>query len=165
MRIYLPKLKCLAFIYEKATPDFWDKHWYSENIRQEILGCKNDGLFLPYVQKYISKGSRILEGGCGKGHIVNTLMCNGYNSTGIDFAKNTVSMLNKNIPELDIRLDDVRNLSFGNNTFDGYISVGVIEHFWEGYSSIINEMYRVIKSRGGYLFSVYVSLKKTKKFF
>jgi len=36
-------------------------------------------------------------------------------------------------------------LKFPNNFFDGYWTLGVIEHFWEGYNQIIEEAKRVIK--------------------
>lgn len=45
----------------------------------------------------------------------------------------------------------MRDLPFHDNTFVGYWSVGVIEHFWEGYGVILKEMRRVLKP-GDYLF-------------
>ena len=40
---------------------------------------------------------------------------------------------------------------FPDEFFDGYWSLGVIEHFYDGYNPIILEMRRVLK-HGGYLF-------------
>lgn len=55
------------------------------------------------------------------------------------------------MPDLDVRCGDVRALAFEDNFFDGYFSLGVIEHFWEGYDDILAEMYRVLVP-GGYAF-------------
>lgn len=93
----------------------------------------------------------ILEGGCGRGKNVASLVNNGYRVIGIDYAEKTVSILNQCVPVLDIRLGDVRKLPFDDNYFIGYWSLGVIEHFWEGYESIALEMSRVLKDNG-YLF-------------
>ena len=106
--------------------------------------------------------SRILEGGCGRGQIVNVLKHQGYNPVGVDFAEKTVWKVNEAVPELDIRLGDVRNLPFEDNEFDGYISAGVIEHFWEGFDSILAEMGRVIKP-GGLLFISFPYMSPIRK--
>ena len=52
---------------------------------------------------------------------------------------------------MDIRLGDVRNLAIAENSLDGYVSAGVIEHFWDGYHEIISEMHRTLRP-GGFLF-------------
>ena len=54
-------------------------------------------------------------------------------------------------PGLDIREGDVRALPFAAEFFDGYWSIGVIEHFWEGYDAILAEASRVLRP-GGFLF-------------
>ena len=150
-QIYLTDTQAIGYYGKKASPEFWDKHWKIDDLRKRILSCKWDGIFFPPLKRYLKSGSWILEGGCGRGRLVNALQFQGYNGIGIDFAKKTVSQANKAVPELDIRLGDVRNLSFDDNRFDGYISGGVIEHFWEGYEQIIMEMNRVIRAEG-YLF-------------
>ena len=75
----------------------------------------------------------------------------GYQATGIDFAEQTVARVNAAAPELDVRCGDVRSLPFGDDTFAGYLSLGVIEHFWNGYGPILSEMRRVVRP-GGYVF-------------
>lgn len=148
---YLHDVKALVFFNENASASFWDKHWQTENLKSIVLSCKSDPIFIPYIKKYLKKGSIVLEGGCGRGRLVNALKHNGYHAIGIDFAVKTVKAVNNILPELDIRLGDVRNLPFGDCELDGYISAGVVEHFWGGYDQIIKEMVRTIKP-GGYLF-------------
>nr|MDP9198862.1 methyltransferase domain-containing protein [Pseudomonadota bacterium] len=48
-------------------------------------------------------------------------------------------------PGLDIREGDVRSLPFPADSFDGYWSIGVIEHFWTGYDAILAEAHRVLR--------------------
>jgi SAM-dependent methyltransferase len=57
-------------------------------------------------------------------------------------------------PNIPISLGDIRALQFKDAYFDGYLSLGVIEHFINGYEQIIDEMHRVLKPRGILLLSV-----------
>lgn len=166
MKIYLKDRGHLAYISKKATPEFWDDHWFNDDLRLRIIGGRDESLFLPKIKKYLTPGSRILEGGCGIGHIVYALQYNGFVATGIDFAEKTVNAVKKAVPELDIRTGNVFSLPFEDNSFDGYVSVGVIEHFYSGYEGIMSEMARVVKP-GGYLFVSFPymsALRKTKAY-
>jgi SAM-dependent methyltransferase len=149
-KIYLKDKKCLAFINEKATSDFWDRFWESDELEKFIRRSESN-MYTDMALKYLPKGARILEGGCGRGQVVHSLKFQGYDSVGIDFAAKTVKAVNDAVPELDVVVGDVFDLPFGDDEFDGYVSVGVIEHFWDGYDKILSEMARVIKP-GGYLF-------------
>ncbi|MCK4797277.1 MAG: class I SAM-dependent methyltransferase [Spirochaetes bacterium] len=167
MKIYIKEIKSLAFFEQKANSDFWDKHWEIRNLEEIIRNCKTDSNFIPMIEKYLPKGSCVLEGGCGIGHLVHALQYNGYKAIGIDFADKTIKAIQEVVPELDVRVGDVRKLPIKDEELDGYISVGVIEHFWEGYDEIISEMARTIK-KNGYLFISfpYMSvLRKIKSFF
>ena len=144
--------KRLVYIGESATPDFWDSHWDAENFKEMVKREKNNRFVLRTMRKYIpDKEVKILEGGCGRGQVVYCMHVHGYESIGIDFAKKTIEQVKGAIPELDVRVGDVRDLQFPDNYFTGYWSIGVIEHFWEGYRDISKEMRRVLIN-GGYVF-------------
>lgn len=151
MRYYDPKNNRLIYLAEHATPDFWDRHWETADLRREITRKHHDFLVLPTTRDYLSPGSRVLEGGCGTGVHVYNLQRHGFESVGIDNAPETVRRAKEAVPEMDIREGDVRALPFLDNHFDGYWSIGVIEHFWNGYDEVLKEMRRVLKP-GGYLF-------------
>lgn len=151
MRLYLQDKGSIAYFQQAATPDFWDDHWAIDDLHRAITTCQSDGLFVPAVKRYLPPGSIVLEGGCGRGQLVHALTYQGYRASGIDFAVNTVERINQAVPTLDIRLGDIRQLPIPDNSLDGYISVGVIEHFWEGYHPILEEMQRTIRP-GGFLF-------------
>ena len=51
---------------------------------------------------------------------------------------------------MKISVQDLRKLSFKNGYFNLYISLGVIEHFYNGYNDVIKEANRVV-TNGGYL--------------
>ena len=153
MKVYYDKKnRRLVDIGESATADFWDRHWGTENFRESIESGKDDKFILKTLRKYIpDKRGRILEGGCGRGQVVYCMHVHGYESVGIDFAKETIEKIKKAIPELNVTVGDVRNLQSRDNHFTGYWSLGVIEHFYDGYHDISREMQRVLIN-GGYVF-------------
>ena len=141
----------MAYFNHQATPDYWDRHWVDYDLIGRVKSCKNHPLFIPMIKKYLPEGRTILEGGCGPGQIVQALEAHNYKAIGIDFAERTIECVNREVPDLDIRWGDIRKLEIDDASIDGYISGGVIEHFWDGYKTIIDEMARVLR-RGGYLF-------------
>ena len=161
-KIYLTDIQGLAFFNQKATPEFWDEHWQSDCLAKMIRSSKTDDLFIPAVLRYLKKGSLVLEGGCGRALLVHALQYNGYKALGIDFAGKTVEAINNAVPEIDVRIGDVRKLEIHDSALDGYISVGVIEHFWEGYDQIIREMYRTLRP-GGHLFLSFPHMSPFRK--
>lgn len=156
----------LVYVNTAATSNYWDEHWESDDF-EKLVKVSNNPFIVNNTKKYLEKGSKILEGGCGRGDKVYALKANGFDAFGIDYAEETVQKINKAAPELDVTLDDVRQLKFDDNSFDGYWSLGVIEHFYDGYDSIALEMKRVIRPNG-FLFMTVPSmspLRKLKSFF
>lgn len=137
----------LVFLEKQATPEFWDDHWDAKNLREIIISGGNDRFILDTTKKYLNTG-RVLEGGCGVGSKVYALYNHGYDAYGVDFATKTVGKINASVPDLKILPADVMHLPFRSSTFDGYWSLGVIEHFYAGYGPIADEMARVLKPEG-----------------
>lgn len=153
MKKYYDKLNNrLVFVGKSATADYWDKHWLEDSVKEDKSKIKVFNRFVARItKKYLPQDSRILEGGCGWAQNVYTLSRLGYNIYGLDYAQETVSRINKAMPDLQVIEGDVRKLPFEDNFFDGYWSLGVIEHFYDGYDDIMSEMYRKIRV-GGKLF-------------
>ncbi len=151
MRYYDQEHRRLVYIKENATPEFWDRQWEDEKLKKSIIAGAKERFVYPITKKFLSPGSKVLEGGCGKGQFVYSLHARGYEAHGVDFAPKTVEKITSLIPELKIHLGDVRKLDLPDESFDGYWSLGVIEHFPEGYEAIGREMHRVLRT-GGYLF-------------
>jgi len=82
---------------------------------------------------------------------VRSLSLANYRPVGLDFAQDTLRLVKAAEPGLVLTGGDVFCLPFPDSTFDGYWSMGVIEHFWDGYEPILAEAARVLKP-GGYLF-------------
>jgi SAM-dependent methyltransferase len=143
--VHWPNARRLVYLDKKATPEFWDERWRAEgnpgpaNSRDEVVSV---------TAGYLPLGACILEGGCGRANKVKAMAMAGYRATGVDFAEDSVRQARLNYPNLDIRQGDVRSLDFPDAHFDGYWSIGVIEHFWGGYDSILAEAARVLRPNG-----------------
>lgn len=168
MKIYFDsEKKRLIYLNKKATPEFWDDFWDLNTLKGKNLSKRNKWI-VDLTKKYLREDNqKVLEGGCGKGDKVFALKEAGFQSYGLDFAKNTVKEINTILPELKVVCGDVREVPFENGFFDAYWSIGVIEHFWYGYQKILNEANRVLK-KGSFLFITFPSinlLRKIKAFF
>jgi len=150
-------------IETKTTPEFWDALWSYTATPFDGDNLQMENFVTRYTKKYLSPDDGlILEGGCGRGKHVAELVSHGYRCIGIDYAPATVKETSHTYPQLDIRLGDVRRLGFETDTFAGYWSLGVIEHYWEGYRQIVSEMERVIRPNG-YLFLTFPSISLLRK--
>ena len=162
IKYYDKQNKCLVYIDTGANGAFWDSIWNVDNF-EELVKIKNNPFIIDNTKRYLPTGSRILEGGCGRGDKVYALYSHGYDVYGVDYAKETIKKINRCVPEIKVTYGDVRKLDFEDGFFDGYWSLGVIEHFYNGYDEIINEMYRVLK-HGGVLFMTVPSMSCIRKF-
>lgn len=154
----------LVFTGKSAGPDFWDKAWDVENFKKVIEGGKNNRLVIGTTKKFLPAKSspKILEAGCGNGQFVLAFHNLGYDAYGVDYADKTIAKTKSIFPELKISVQDVRKLEFPNDYFDAYWSVGVIEHFFNGYQEILEEIKRVVKP-GGYAFISFPHMSLLRK--
>ena len=146
--VFSPKANRLVYLDQKATPEFWDSRWENEGKPAPINPRDH---VITVTREYLKPGARILEGGCGRANKVKALVDAGFDVVGVDFAEETVRRAKQTYGDIDVRRGDVRSLAFPDEFFDGYWSIGVIEHFWTGYDAILAEAARVLKP-GGVLF-------------
>lgn len=154
----------LIFTRKVADSTFWDDHWNSTDLRKVVSSISKHNIVVKLTIKFLNSSNEpILEGGCGTGQYVFALKEAGFECIGVDYAKNTVKKINELMPEIDIRYGDVRRLNFDDNFFAGYWSLGVIEHFLEGYDEILSEAKRVLKL-GGFLFITFPYMSPLRTF-
>lgn len=164
MKYFDKKNNRLVFTGKIASPDFWDNQWDVKNFEKVIRSGKNNRLVIRTTKKFIrpNKPKKILEGGCGNGQFVYAFREIGYDSYGIDYAEKTISKIKEIFPDMKVSIGDVRKINFPDNYFDGYWSIGVVEHFYDGYDAIIKEARRVIKP-GGFLFISFPYMSPLRK--
>lgn len=140
----------LLYLDREANERFWDEKWEA-SAKSTFAAPPRHGLTVRTTRRYLPNGVRVLEGGCGLGDVVHALNKAGYAADGIDYAPKVVQAINAHWPNLHVTVGDVRHLPVEDGYYDGYWSIGVIEHFPDGFDAIAHEMRRVLRA-GGYLF-------------
>jgi SAM-dependent methyltransferase len=152
----------LVYVRRSASPEYWDDQWKKQSFAHPRVRGRLSDYVCYYTCKYLPKGAKVLEAGCGRGQYVLGLASLGYDAHGIDFAAETVRRVREAYPHLPVRCGDVRALPYGDNEFDGYWSLGVIEHFYDGYGPILREARRVLKP-DGYAFVTFPHMSRLRR--
>jgi SAM-dependent methyltransferase len=137
------------FYYDsRPQSDLWDNMWARRTIEQELEVCDLEAPARDLFLTYIPKEGRIIDGGCGFGKWVIYLTQRGYNVVGIDNNEIAIAKLKEFDKLLQVELGDILDIHYPDNSFDAYISMGVIEHFEDGPLPALKEAHRVLKPNG-----------------
>ena len=132
----------------RPQSDLWDGMWTARTIEQELEACDLEMPARDLFLAYISKQGRAIDGGCGFGKWVIYLKRLGYVIIGIDNNEMAIAKLKDYDNSLQVELGDILNIHYPDNSFDAYISMGVVEHFEDGPIPALKEAHRVLKPDG-----------------
>lgn len=109
-----------------------------------------------YFLKFnLNKSVKILEVGCNYGSLIHNLYKSGYkNVYGIDINKNSINQGKRSYKEIKKRIKqyDGKKLPFKDESFDVILMFDVIEHVPNIKSFLKNEVYRVLRKKGNFIF-------------
>ena len=127
----------------------WDEVWKTDNIQRNMAKLDYPEYWAIF-DKYIPKNGKLLEAGCGLGKWINYFYTRGYDITGIDYSQVAVDELKKYKSGFNIVLGDITNIPFDAESFDIYLSFGVLEHLErdEDLHKAIAEIHRILKKSG-----------------
>ena len=136
-------------VYEQ-TRKAWRDIWIGTDFDRELrsLAYPRAQKVISLYLKYLRKDEPLLEAGCGPGHIVYYLREQGYQAIGLDYAPEALRATHAQHPTLPLQVGDVHVLPYAENTFGGYLSFGVVEHFEHGPRPVLREAFRVLKPGG-----------------
>ncbi len=146
----------LVYFRKSASSHFWDKHWSTE-LTEDIYQPSREGRLFHFQEifpRHLPSKGRLLEAGCGIGQIVLALRTRGYDCEGVDFAAQTIDRVRSLLPDLPVRQGDVTRLDVPDHHYQGYISLGVVEHRQDGPEAFLAEAHRVLTQDGVLLVSV-----------
>lgn len=144
----------------KEAREEWKEAWSVSSVQKEIAEITYETYYTLCFSNLFKRGDIVLEAGCGFGRYCFWLQSMGVSSIGIDLVREALVAGGKYAKSEGLQrpfiLADVTNLPFKNEIFDGYISIGVIEHFRsvEEVKSAFNEMNRILRRRGKAFISV-----------
>lgn len=135
---------------DKKTKEAWEKNWESIAIRDvlQIFDYVRVKKQMAIFTRVLPKSEKILEGGCGLGPYLIRLRQLGYDVEGIDYNEGPIRKILEFDPKLPVRVGDVTAIPYPDGQFGAYLSLGVIEHFYEGPQKALREAWRVLKPGG-----------------
>ena len=112
-----------------------DSHWWYRATRS-LIG--------QMLEPWLRPGIRVLDAGCGPGG--NSAWLGEYGTvTGVDAAPEAVRLAQERHPEMEVSLDDVTALPFGDASFDVVMATTVL-YVVEDDATAVREMARVAAS-------------------
>ena len=115
--------------------------------------------------KTFSPHSKLLEIGCGSGRDASFMLEEGYNITAIDGSQKMIYEAKAIHPALEPHLFTMQlphDLDFEPHSFDGLYSVATLMHLsQEEIMLTIQKIYRLLKEKGKFLFSVSIERDDT----
>ena len=137
----------------EETKKAWSNNWKEHSVDKvmEIFSYNRVQRLLKTFISILPKEGKILEGGCGLGPWVIKLTLLGYDMTGVDYDPVSIDKIRTVNSKIPLYVANVAEMPFKEETFDAYMSLGVLEHFCEGPEKAIKEAHRVLKDRGVFL--------------
>lgn len=121
--------------------------WDGVSIGNEVSNCP-EWRIIRCFEKYLPEDKLILEAGSGIGTWLIYLRDKGYNIEGVEHDRNAVVRLKEFRQDIPVRVGDIRDLPYDDNSLGAYISLGVLEHFEEGAEQPLLEARRVLMPGG-----------------
>ena len=113
---------------------------------------------IAHLLSELSNGAKILDVGCGKGHLAVAIARSGKNCTAVDISDEEIYYARLNAiffdvdDRIDLQLQDARQLKFKSQSFDAVVSAALFHHLIHP-QLVLNEMLRVCKSPGKIIIS------------
>ena len=108
-----------------------------------------DVALLDEFTKYLQPNDKVLDVGCGSGIPVAKILSHKFDVTGVDFSEEQIKMAKKNIPSGTFICQDMTQLKFPDDAFDGVCSFYAIIHIpREEHHTLLENIYRMLKPDG-----------------
>lgn len=118
--------------------------WTQDEMLTLLDSCKLDES-AAIIERHFQPGQRLLEAGCGAGRWVRYYKDKGFNMVGLEYSGETVAMVHRTWPDLEVIQGDCEASPFPDGSFDGGLSFGVVEHWDEGPQKPLRDLLRVLK--------------------
>lgn len=148
---------------ERVNNAFYDElgsEWYGRSDHPIALLRSENRLRNPWIegviQGHFSKGSAVLDVGCGGGFLTNYLAEKGYRVSGIDLSEESLAVAKKRdqTGKVEYLVANGYALPFADASFSVVCCMDVLEHVADP-GQIIQEASRVLKKGGLFFFHTF----------
>lgn len=139
-----------SFNWEKMVENEWDDRAYVWDERSRNMwdkGSRKD--IIPFIQKHVQTGVKIIDIGCGSGYGTYKLHEAGFEVEGIDISKEMIHIAGERLNDKNIPLHhgDINHLPMPDNYCESVMAINVLE--WTNHPSVaLNELKRILKREG-----------------
>lgn len=132
---------------------------YNENFKEwmEKKGLGHSHLEKPAMYSALGnvRGKTILCLGCGAGEECAHIKSLGAKKVvGVDISKSLINTAKKNFPDIEFEIMDMEKLNFAQSSYDLVYS-SLVLHYVKNWTKVLNEVKRVLKKKGIFLFSTH----------
>lgn len=108
-----------------------------------------DVILIRNLIESLSDDANVLDAGCGAGIPIAQILSWRFKVTGVDFSETQIELAKKNVPDATFICQDMTELDFPENSFDGIASYYAIIHIpREEHQSLLANFYRMLKPNG-----------------
>lgn len=129
------------------------REYYQSSTRyRDDLATHDERFLAPFVmlvERYVEKGSSVLDLGCGTGLSTHLLNQNGYQTTGVDLSPLFLQVEKANHPNTDLLAGNALQAPFPSGAFDAVVAFEFIEHVPD-IPALLDEAKRLLRP-GGFL--------------
>jgi SAM-dependent methyltransferase len=144
-----------AFTETASTPEAWAKNFAQSKVMTTRRAARvRRQASWALVKRVFPAGSLILDAGCGFGEWVYLLESGGYRAVGLDYSAELIRRLEEAYPGSTWIEGDIRSIPLPDDSVDGIISWGVIEHDEAGPVAALREFHRIVKPGGSIVVTV-----------
>lgn len=133
--------------YKKTVREGYNaiaKRYLSERTRES-----EDVRLLSELMERMPAGAKVLDAGCGAGIPIAQILSERFRVTGVDFSEAQIELAKKNVPSAEFICQDMTQLDFPENTFDGIASFYAIIHIpRQEHQPLLANFYRMLKPNG-----------------
>lgn len=115
----------------------------------EAFDANLDRPFLDKFLKFLKKGNKILDIGCGTGSLTNYFFKKGIIVEGIDLSTKMIEIAKGNYPKIPFRKIDIRKMNYRENSFDGVWAAYSLFHVnKKEFLKAVKKIRDILKSNG-----------------
>lgn len=150
------KLNPKEFFQEQA--DAYDRVHYAGGTRS-FMTVRLENVLKIIDDLNFCEGSRMLDAGCGPGHLALKLAKKNFDVSAVDTSEAMLAELSKNLKVYEVdkavntQIASIEDLPFEDNSFDLICSLGVIEYLKTD-EKVLQEFIRVLRPGGVLILSV-----------
>lgn len=140
--------------YFSVNAQKWKDLYHKADSANYIVLRNRKNIAVSFLLKYLKRGSKILDVGCGAGVVSIDIVQRGFFVYGIDISSKMIALCNQTFSQarIDTRryifsVDDFTNIDIPDNSFDAIIALGFLEYQKDEHS-ILKKFQKIIKPGG-----------------